>query len=70
MRLCFSILICAAAYSTYGIVMCEVAVPSGSMGKDISASVILPDSYFRSYFDTGVGRLACERPSVTRGETK
>lgn len=45
MRLCFSILICAAAHFTYGNVICEVAVPSGSMGRDIPASVILPDSY-------------------------
>jgi len=44
--------------------MCEVAVPSGSMGKDIPASMILPDSYFRSYFDTGVGRLACGTSGV------
>ena len=45
MRLRFSVLICAAAHFAYGNVIREVSIPSASMGRDIPASVILPDLY-------------------------
>ncbi len=45
MKICVFISACVAAAGAFCGIVSEVAVPSESMGKNIPASVILPDGY-------------------------